>query len=151
MMTTPAQQLLDIIRNSTIVDLSVTTGESLPCSPPEGQRVAQFMSNWSTWPRGKYCEYVQIHDDHTGTRINSPSHFTPAPETGLEHATEFGTVTVEQLPLDQLVGPAVVVDVRPLIEGYPAGVTTHLRESPVITKLSRTMGSKYTATSSRAR
>src|SRR5437016_6299796 len=110
-----AEQLSDLLQTATIVDLSVTTGPDLPCSPPGGQRMSQFMMNWYTWPVGPFLEYIQIHDDHTGTHIDAPAHFTPRVDTALPHATEFGGVTIEQLPLDQLMGAAVVVDVRPLI------------------------------------
>jgi kynurenine formamidase len=129
----PAAQLIALIRDATVVDLSVTTGVDLPCSPPEGQPPAQFLLNTYTWPRGPFLEYVQVHDDHTGTHIDAPAHFTPAPETGLEHATEFGGVTIEQLPLDQLMGPAAVIDVRHLIDTAAPGESTNLAESPVIT------------------
>lgn len=129
-----AQLLVDLIRGATVIDLSVTTGENLPCSPPEGQRMSQFMMNYYTWPRGQFLEYVQIHDDHTGTHIDAPAHFTPAPDTRLPHATEFGSVTIEQLKFDQLMGPAVVVDVRELIDSAPRGERTHLAQSPVITR-----------------
>ena len=129
-----AQQLVDLIRGARIVDLSVTTGENLPCSPPGGQRMAQFMMNWYAWPAGPFLEYIQVHDDHTGTHIDAPAHFTPHLDTGLPHATEFGSVTIEQLTLDQLMGPAVVVDVRSLIAGQPPGEKTRLRASPVIGK-----------------
>ncbi len=128
-----AAELAGLIRDATVVDLSVTTGVNLPCSPPEGQPPGQFLLNWYTWPRGPFLEYVQVHDDHTGTHVDSPSHMTPAPETQLDHATEFGGVTIEQVPLAQLMGPAAVVDVRPLIDAAPPGETTNLRESPVIT------------------
>jgi kynurenine formamidase len=128
-----AAELARLVQRATVVDLSVTTGVELPCSPPEGQPPAQFLLNTYTWPRGPFLEYVQVHDDHTGTHIDAPAHFTPAPDTGLEHATEFGGITIEQLPLSQLMGPAAVVDVRHLIDAAPAGVATNLRESPVIT------------------
>jgi kynurenine formamidase len=36
--------------------------------------------------------------------------------------------------LKQLIGPAVVVDVRPLVEAAPKGDKTHLAESPWITR-----------------
>ena len=109
------------MRTATVVDLSVTTGVDLPCSPPEGQPPAQFLLNTYTWPRGPFLEYVQVHDDHTGTHIDAPAHFTP------------GGLTIEQLPLDQLMGPAAVIDVRHLIESAAPGDTTHLAQSPVIT------------------
>ncbi|MBB3394260.1 cyclase family protein [Rhizobium sp. BK060] len=127
-----AEQLLSLMKNAKYVDLSVTTGVNLPSSPYEGQPFGQFLMNKYDWPRGKYLEYVQIHDDHTGTHIDSPSHFTPTLESGLPHATEFGSVTVEQLKIEWLIGEAIVVDCRPLIDGYPKGETTNLRESPII-------------------
>jgi kynurenine formamidase len=134
MISSKGQQLLDLIQGARVIDLSVTTGENLPCSPPGGQRMAQFMMNWYAWPAGPFLEYIQVHDDHTGTHIDAPAHFTPRLDTGLPHATEFGSITIEQLPLNQLMGAAVVVDVRSLIAGQPRGEKTHLRESPVITK-----------------
>ena len=36
--------------------------------------------------------------------------------------------------LDDMIGPAVVVDCRPLIDTVPKGTTTHLAESPVISR-----------------
>ena len=59
---------------------------------------------------------------------------TPTLASGLPHATEHNTVTVEQLRLSDMIGEAVVVDVRPLIDGFPRGEKTNLRESPVITR-----------------
>jgi isatin hydrolase len=129
-----ASKLWELLRGATIVDLSVMTGPEMPCSPPEGQRMAQYLFNTYTDPRGVFLEYVQIHDDHTGTHIDAPSHFTPTLASGLPHATEFGTVTIEQLDLKQLIGPAVIVDVRPLVEATPKGTKTHLAESPWITR-----------------
>ena len=112
-----AAQFAQLIRGATVVDLSVTTGVDLPCSPPEGQPPAQFLLNTYTWPRGPFLEYVQVHDDHTGTHTDAPAHFTP------------GGATIEQLPLDQLMGPAAVIDVRHLIDGAAPGETTHPRRA----------------------
>ena len=74
--------------------------------PLPGQRFGQFMINYYTWPRGQFLEYVQVHDDHTGTDIDAPSHMTPTLASGLPHATEHGTVTVEQLRLSHMIGEA---------------------------------------------
>jgi len=112
--------LTQLMQGATVVDLSVTTSVDLPCSPPEGQPPAQFLLNTYTWPRGPFLEYVQVHDDHTGTHIDAPAHFTP------------GGLTIEQLPLDQLMGPAAVIDVRHLIDAAAPGETTHLAQSPEI-------------------
>ena len=106
MSDSPAKQLLSLVKNATIVDLSVTTGENQPSSPPEGQRFGQFMMNHYTWPRRQFLEYVQLHDDHTGAHIDAPSHMTPTLASGLPHATEHGTVTVEQLRLSDMIGEA---------------------------------------------
>ena len=95
--------LTQLMRTATVVDLSVTTSVDLPCSPPEGQPPAQFLLNTYTWPRGPFLEYVQVHDDHTGTHIDAPAHFTPR-RPRLDRVG----VTIEQLPLDQLMGPAAV-------------------------------------------
>ena len=46
--------LLSLIKSATLVDLSVLTGENQPSSPPEGQRLGQYMMNHYTWPRGKF-------------------------------------------------------------------------------------------------
>lgn len=56
----------------------------------------------------------------------------PAAETGLPHASQFGSVTIDQLNLNDMIGPAVVVDVRSLIGTVSKGETTHLAHSPVI-------------------
>jgi len=130
-MTSP---LLALIKSATLIDLSVMTGENQPSSPPEGQRFAQYMMNTYTWPRGKFLEYVQVHDDHTGTHCDAPSHMIPPPGSGLPHAGDWGTVTIDQLDLNEMIGAAVVVDVRPLINTVPKGANTHLAESPVITR-----------------
>ncbi|MEP7457492.1 cyclase family protein [Phyllobacterium sp. SB3] len=135
MVESSGKQLLSLVKNAQIIDLSVLTGENQPSSPPEGQRFGQFMMNHYTWPRGKFLEYVQVHDDHTGTHIDAPCHMIPTLESGLEHATGFGSVTIDQLSLEDMIGEAVVVDVRSLITDYPKGKTTNLRESPIITRI----------------
>ncbi len=129
-----ASSLLDLIKSAILIDLSVMTGDNQPSSPPEGQRFAQYMMNTYTWPRGKFLEYVQVHDDHTGTHCDAPSHMIPPPDSGLPHASDWGSVTIEQLDLNEMIGAAVVVDVRALIDTVPKGVNTHLSQSPVITR-----------------
>ena len=125
--------LVSLIKSSKLVDLSVLTGENQPSSPPEGQRFGQYMMNHYTWPRGQFLEYVQVHDDHTGTHIDAPCHMIPTAESGLPHGNKFGSVTVEQLELADMIGAAVVVDVRSLIEAAERGEETNLAQSPIIT------------------
>ncbi|MEU9823279.1 cyclase family protein [Pseudonocardia alni] len=130
--TDRAAQLLELVSSATIVDLSVTTGERWPCSPYEGQPFGQFTLNWFTWPRGAFREYVQVHDDHTGTHFDAPCHQIPPPDSGLPAANEYGTISVEQVPLDQMIGSAAVIDVTALVENAPKGEKTRLKESPEI-------------------
>lgn len=96
--------------------------------------MGQYLFNNYTDPRGMYLEYIQIHDDHTGTHIDAPAHFIPSLDSGLPHASAFGGITVDQLDLRRLIGPAVVVDVRPLFASAAKGKDTHFAESPWITR-----------------
>lgn len=66
-------------------------------------------------------------DEHTGTHVDAPAHFIPEAHTNLPHAADVGSITVEQLPLPQLTGPAVVIDIPRDIPGSAPGV------SPTIT------------------
>ena len=118
-----------LIAASRVIDLSVTTGADLPCSPPEGQPPAQVFAQHLHVAARAFPRVRPGHDDHTGTHINAPAHFAPAPDTGLPHATEHGGVTIERLALEQLMGPAAVVDLRHLIEAASAGETTNPREA----------------------
>ena len=119
------------------------TGVNQPSSPPEGQRFGQFMMNHYTWPRGQFLEFVQVHDDHTGTHIDAPCHMIPALESGLDHATKYGSITIEQLRLEDMIGEAVVADVRPLIDGFPTGERTEPSAKPGDQpRLPRGMGGK---------
>lgn len=126
--------LWKLVQESRIVDLSITTSPDMYCSPIEGQRMSQWVHNTYDEPRGLFKSHVQVHDDHTGTHIDAPSHMIPPAESGLPHANSFGSITVEQIEIRQMIGPAVVVDVRDLIESAPRGEKTHLAESPWITR-----------------
>ena len=50
-------------------------------------------------------------DEHTGTHIDASTHFIPPPDSGLPYASALGSVSSEQVPLTQLMGPAAVIDV----------------------------------------
>lgn len=77
---------------------------------------------------GPYQSRWLLMDEHIGTHVDAPAHFIPLPGSGLPHAAEIGRVTVEQIPLEQLMGPAVVVDIPADLAGGGPGV------SPVITR-----------------
>jgi kynurenine formamidase len=72
---------------------------------------------------GPYQTRWLLIDEHTGSHLDAPAHFYPGPETGLEHAAEIGSVTVEQLPLSRFMGPAAVIDVPGDLPGGAPGVS----------------------------
>lgn len=107
-----------------IVDLSLTLAEDLPCTWPGHMPYQQKTFNYFTETGGEsplhaHCGEYQTRwlliDEHTGTHIDAPAHFIPRAESGIDGAAEIGSVTVEQIPLSQLIGPAVVVDVTHLL------------------------------------
>jgi kynurenine formamidase len=124
------------VAGSTLVDLTLLLAEELPCwwstHMPFQHKTFSYFDDRGDAARhvvnrsGAYQTRWLLVDEHTGTHVDAPAHFFPEPETGLEGAAEVGRVTVEQLPLDQLTGPAVVIDVPDDLPGGAPGV------SPVI-------------------
>nr|WP_170949197.1 cyclase family protein [Rhodococcus sp. 06-621-2] len=132
-----ATALADILSGAQIVDLSVLTGERWPVVPPEGQIFSMTVRNDFGRPDGLfgyYKGYTMIHDDHSGTHIDAPSHMIPPPDSGLPFASEYGNISVDKIPVDQMLGAAVVVDARRLMEGQPRGEVYQYAESAVITR-----------------
>jgi len=119
--------LADILADHQLLDLSVMVSDNHPCYWPT--IMGYHASDWHRhdgW-RGKYFTRYLIIEEHVGTHMDAPAHFIPAPETGLPHATDAGRTTVEKVDLQQLVGPCVVVDCRPLRGQAEPGM------SPIIT------------------
>lgn len=85
------------------LDLTHTLQEGLPLfpgSPPfDVQKVADY-------DQGYYANKISM-IEHTGTHVDSPAHFTP------------GTDTIDEVPLQRLIGPAVVVDVKGQVQADP--------------------------------
>lgn len=109
-----ASQLADLLAQHELVDLSVIVGNDYPCYWPT--IMGYHVSDWHRhdgW-RGNYFTRYMIMEEHVGTHMDAPAHFIPAPETGLPHAGEAGNITIEKVDIGSLVGPAVVVDCRPL-------------------------------------
>jgi arylformamidase len=82
-----------------IYDVTVPISARMPVWPGDRRvRVEQVQSI----SRGDAANVSRLHlNSHTGTHVDAPSHFLPQ---GL---------TVDRLPLDLLVGRAIVVDVEP--------------------------------------
>jgi kynurenine formamidase len=108
------------------VDLSVMVGNDYPCNWPTimGYHSSTFHQH-DGW-RGDFFTRYMIMEEHTGTHMDAPSHFIPEPDSGLPHAGPAGHLTAEKIPVDQTVGPALVVDCRSLRGLAPDG------ESPLI-------------------
>lgn len=122
-----APALSEVLSQYDVVDLSVLVSDDYPCYWPT--IMGYHASDWHRhdgW-RGKFFTRYLIMEEHVGTHFDAPAHFIPEPETGLPHATEAGRITVEKVPLDQMIGPAVVVDCRELTGKADPGM------SPLIT------------------
>lgn len=119
-----------------VVDLTLLLAEELPCwwstHMPFQQKTFSYFDDRGDAARrvisrsGAYQTRWLLVDEHTGTHVDAPAHFFPEPDTGLPGADEIGSVTTEQIPLEQMMGPAVVIDVPGDLPGGAPGV------SPVI-------------------
>jgi isatin hydrolase len=114
------------IRFAQVIDLSVTLSEDLPCAWPGAQPYRHKTDHWftdvdadgrsalRTRSGAPYHTCMVVMDEHTGTHFDAPAHFVPPPGSGLADAGPAGAVTAEQVDLRQLIGPALVIDVRSL-------------------------------------
>jgi kynurenine formamidase len=95
--------LLAELRNRRVVDLSHALEEHMPHFPSH----AMFFHNlWSSYERGgRSLHYLLVMHEHNGTHVDAPIHF-------LKHAKPEAHVTIERVPLGQLVGRGVRVDCR---------------------------------------
>jgi isatin hydrolase len=119
-----------------VVDLSLLLAEELPCwwstHMPFQQKTFTYFDDRGDAARrvinrsGAYQTRWLLVDEHTGTHVDAPAHFIPELATGLDGAAEIGSVTAEQLPLEQMMGPAAVIDVPADLPGGAPG------RSPII-------------------
>lgn len=131
-------RLAELLSSRLVVDLTLLLAEELPAAwakhMPYQQKTFNYFADRDDQVSplkseiGPYQTRWLLIDEHTGTHVDAPAHFIPEQHTGLPGAAEVGSVTVEQIPLEQLMGPAVVIDVPPAIDGSAPGV------SPLITE-----------------
>ncbi|MCF8567356.1 cyclase family protein [Alicyclobacillus tolerans] len=129
-------KLLDFT-NFKIVDLSVTVSESLPSYWPTHMPFSSRVWNYYVSLEEKqghvlssapYQTRFWIIDEHCGTHFDAPTHFIPPDDSGLPWANALGSQTGDKVPLNELMGSAVCIDVSSLISSdVPLG------ESPWIT------------------
>jgi kynurenine formamidase len=130
------EALLAGVRGSRVVDLTVALSEELPGAWPTHMPYQRKLYNYfannadqhqPTWGfRGPYHTAVLTLDEHCGTHIDAPAHFIPPPGTGLPNEAEIGSVTVEQLDLGKMMGPAAVIDVTELAGQGEGGVSPEI-------------------------
>jgi kynurenine formamidase len=149
----PADEIAKAVQNGEVVDLTVTIAENYPSHWPFHPPFKRWVMNWFKEEPGHYAKnpndgaggeadtvhgissmstapyYSQqyVIDDHTGTQIDYPAHFVPPAGSGLEFANENGWLTGDKYPPEKMMGPAVVIDLRSILDKAEGGV------SPLIT------------------
>ena len=88
-----------------VVDLSYAINDRLVPWPGDA-RVFEAKVNATVEKNGYFTRSFWMLE-HYGTHLDAPAHFPP------------GKLTVDEIPAQKLVGPAVVVDVRSEAEGHP--------------------------------
>lgn len=128
------QQLVEQLERFELVDLSHVLSEEMPAWPGH-MLFSHKVHNWyepapgpgqplrSTAP---YFTCWYTIDEHCGTHFDAPPHFIPPEGSGLPAAGEFGNLTGEHVALDQLRGPAAVVDVREALSKSTDGVSPRI-------------------------
>lgn len=130
--------------HGTIVDLTLLLAEELPCTwpghMPYQQKTFNFFEDGGTTEAhlqahcGSYQTRWLLIDEHTGTHMDAPAHFLPGSHTDIDGASEVGDITAEYVPLEQLMGPAVVIDIEFLLDAEmtpgvsPAITADHIRD-----------------------
>ena len=147
---TRAAQLIALAKARSVVDLSVTLAEDLPIVWPgwgpgeEGGRYISKVLNAFSKERGPFFALGHLFDSCAGTHVVLPSASLPADRAAIATADPgvreavaafesrhgpLGTSTlrIAEAPLDAMMGPAHLVDVRTFVgtatfaEGRPAG------------------------------
>lgn len=103
-----------------VVDLSLPLAEDLPCSWPGGVPYQHKLLDW--YANGFHTRWLML-AEHTGTHFDAPSHWVPPPGSGLAGAGPAGAISTHDVPLEQLSGPAVVVDLTLSIPHADPGVS----------------------------
>lgn len=116
-----------LIKGKKIIDLTVTNDELHPCWWPTVPPFQAKTFCWYTsWLAPCYTRVLTI-EEHVGTHFDAPAHYIPDPKYNLPHSTPSGSITADKVPLNQLMGPADVIDVSELTGKSKPGV------SPIIT------------------
>ena len=117
-----AEKLTELMAEAEIVDLSHLIAEDLPAAWPTHMPLQIRVWNYYTEQTGMH--YVQSKatfqtrwmtmDEHVGTHFDAPPHFIPPSQSGLPYANEWGDISGDKVPMQQMIGPAAVIDCREL-------------------------------------
>jgi isatin hydrolase len=124
------------VNGQRVIDLSLVLAEELPCSWPVHMPFQHKLFNWFadrpdpvtpvSGRLGPYQTRWLLLDEHTGTHFDAPTHGIPPAGSGLPGAGPAGGLASDDIPLEQLMGRACVVDVGDLVGEAAPG------ESPLI-------------------
>jgi kynurenine formamidase len=89
-----------------VIDLGHALNSKNPYWPGPGYGPFKF-GFFATIEKDHVLSGKMAFDEHTGTHLDAPNHFVA------------GQVSVDKIPLKQLFGPAVVLDVRQQVSGNP--------------------------------
>lgn len=102
------------------IDLTLLLSEDLPCHWATHQPFQVKTWNWfvdhhhpagsARARNGPYATRWMAIDEHTGTHCDAPCHFIPPERSGLPDAGPAGEITVDRVPLRQLMGRCAVID-----------------------------------------
>lgn len=113
-----------------VVDLSLPLAENLPCSWPGAIPFRYPLADWfesresefgPLLSKGPFSTRWLMLAEHTGTHFDAPTHWVPPPDSGLPGAGPAGATSVDRVPLEQLSGPAVVVDTTETVDATEPG------------------------------
>ena len=136
--TLPAlDAMLAAVRDSELIDLTVTLAEELPAHWPTHMPFQRKVYNWYASRRegqiqpihgfrGPYHTAWLVLDEHCGTHVDAPAHFVPPPDSGLPFAGEMHRQTVDRIDVRRLIGPAAVVDATELTGQGEGGVSPEI-------------------------
>ena len=96
-----------------LIDLSAPIAEALPCTWP-GHMPFVHRGWRDIGAQSAYKTQFMVMDEHCGTHFDAAPHFIPPPGTASPLASPLGAKGGDQVDLNQLCGPAAVIDVRTL-------------------------------------
>lgn len=125
-----AELIQSIVVKEKVIDLTMvlhdshgTPGEALKISyRAEGVAYYKAIVKKYDTPTQSLAE-VLFMSTHIGTHMDAPPHLIPPPNSGLPHAGPAGEITVEKVPVSQLMGPAAVIDCQDLIGNAKPGMS----------------------------